>query len=415
MKCCRWSASSDGSSSNTSSNVPIRPSSTDASAGKVKSVDRRGITTFFGMTLLSTTGYNMTIPTIYLFAKQLGASVEEIGLISALGSFARLFLRVPAGAASDRLGGRSLVQLGCVLISGALFLLFVATSTLHVLGGVLLSTVGSTLIFSVGITMAAGIYGSRTAAGVSLYLLICSVSFFLAPLLCSILLLGISIRETYIVACAISLGGIVASGLVSRRTVKRQSTKISQSLSNILKNRTQIDGLLLQAAFSILFIAIFVFFPLYGEDELHLSSSEISAIFSVYSFAMIVIRIVLPRLLVRIGDRILISASFLEFAGLMILLPFIKSLPVLFLIMFITGVAHGIVFPTIAAVVAKASKPTELGLANALNMAMGDIVGIVGPLPITTLITALGFNALYIALAVSFTAVAAYVMTLAKL
>jgi len=99
----------------------------------------------------------------------------------------------------------------------------------------------------------------------------------------------------------------------------------------------------------------------------------------------------------------------------MILLPFIRNLPVLFLIMFITGVAHGIVFPTIAAVVAKASKPTELGLANALNMAMGDIVGIVGPLPITALITALGFNALYIALAVSFTAVAAYVMTLAKL
>jgi MFS family permease len=356
------------------------------------------------MTLLSTTGYNMTIPTIYLFAGQLGASVEEIGLIAALGSFVRLFLRVPAGAASDRFGGKSLMQLGCV-----------ASSTAHIVGGVLLGTAGTTLIFSIGITAAAGIYGSRTSAGVSLYLLICSVSFFLAPLLCSILLLGISIRYTYIVACAISLGGIAASGLISKRTVKKQPIRLVQSLTGVLRNRMQMDGLILQAAFSILFIAVFVFFPLYGESELHLSSSEISAVFSVYSFAMIVIRVALPRLMIKVGDKILVSVSFLEFSGLMILLPFLRELPVLFLVMFVTGVAHGMVFPTIATIVAKASKPTELGLANALNMAIGDIVGIVGPLPITALITACGFNALYIALAVGFAAVATYVVALTRL
>lgn len=389
--------------------------SADTSISGVKSPNKSGVAAFQAMTLFSTTAFNMTLPTIYLFANQLGASVEEIGLIATVTSLTRLVLRVPIGIASDRFGGRFLMQVGCVLVSASLALLYLAMNPVHVMIGALINTIGSTLIFSVGLTVAAGIYRSSPEVGVSFFLLVCSTSFFIAPLLCSILLLAVSIRDTYLVASAIGLIGIAASGLVLKSARTTKSIRIKQSLASILRNRTQVDALLMQVAFSAIFVVLFVFFPLYSAGELGLSSSEISGLFSIYSFAMVVMRLVLPRLMVRIGDRTLMFVSFLDFVALMILLPFIRNLIVLSLVMFVSGLGHGVIFADIAAVVARASKPTELGLANALNMGIGDLVGIVGPVPITVIITSFGFNALFFTLAAAMAIVAFYVATLAKL
>lgn len=184
---------------------------------------------------------------------------------------------------------------------------------------------------------------------------------------------------------------------------------------SILSNRTLIDGLILQVAFSLFYTVISVFFPLYESDALAFSSSEIAAIFSAYSFAIVLMRIILPRLIARIGNRILMFVSFLDLVGLMVLLPFLRNLIILSLAMFLSGLGHGIIFAVIATVVARASKPKELGLSNALNMGIGDLVGVIGPFPITVLITSFGFSALFYTVAVCMVIVAAYVAALAKL
>jgi len=397
------------------SNNCERHSTGDVSASGAAGWSKLGVVAFRLMTLLSTIAYNMTLPTIYLFASQLGASVEQVGLIATITNLARLVLRVPIGFVSDKFGGRFMMRLGCILVSIALFLLYIAGNLIHVVGGALLNTVGATLIFSVGLTMAVEINRQQPEMGVSIYLVVCSASFFIAPLLCSMLLLAIQIRDTYLVASAIGLVSVVASGLVQKSLVKREPIKVRQSLVSILSNRTLIDGLILQAAFSVFFTVIFVFFPLYGSDELGLSSSEISAVFSIYSSAIVLMRIVLPRLMAKIGNRILMFVSFLDFVGLMALLPFLRNLIILSLAVFLAGLGHGIIFAIIATVVARASKPRELGLSNGLNMGMGDVVGIVGPFPITVLITSFGFSALFYTIAVAMVIVAAYVATLAKL
>jgi MFS family permease len=387
----------------------------DVSSSGAAGRNKTAIAAFRLMTLLSTTAYNMTLPTIYLFASQLGASVEEVGLIATIANLARFALRVPIGFVSDKFGGRFMMRLGCVLVSIALFLLYVAGNLLHVISGAVLSTIGSTLIFSAGLTMAVEINRQEPEMGVSIYLVVCSASFFIAPLLCSILLLTLEIRDTYLVASAIGLASVIASGLVQRSLVKRESVKVRQSLVSILSNRTLIDGLILQVAFSLFYTVISVFFPLYESDALAFSSSEIAAIFSAYSFAIVLMRIILPRLIARIGNRILMFVSFLDLVGLMVLLPFLRNLIILSLAMFLSGLGHGIIFAVIATVVARASKPKELGLSNALNMGIGDLVGVIGPFPITVLITSFGFSALFYTVAVCMVIVAAYVAALAKL
>jgi MFS family permease len=367
------------------------------------------------MTLLSTTAFNMTLPTIYLFASQLGASIEEVGLVATITSIARLALRVPIGIAADKFGGRFLMRLGCFLVTIALSLLYLAADLTHVMSGALLSTIGASLIYSVGLTMAVEIDRSKPEIGVSIYLLVCSASFFIAPLLCSILLLAVPIRDTYVVGSAVGLLSATASILVRKTRVRRESINVRQSLISVFRNRTLVDGLILQAAFSVIFIVVFVFFPLYGKEELGLSSSEISAVFSVYSLAIVLVRLVLPRLIAKVGERTLMFISFLDFVALMALLPFLRGMIVLSLVMFVSGLGHGVIFATIAMVVAKASKPKELGLANSLNMGMGDIVGILGPAPMTVIIASLGYGGLFLILAVGMAIVAAYVVALAKL
>jgi MFS family permease len=109
---------------------------------------QRPIFILLGLNLLTLIASNMTTPTLYLYALELGASVAYVGIIASVTSIARLVSRIPIGLVSDRFGRRPIMRIGALGIAASLMLLYLADKPLNVLLGSIINALGLTAIFT---------------------------------------------------------------------------------------------------------------------------------------------------------------------------------------------------------------------------------------------------------------------------
>ena len=360
----------------------------------------RSMFTLVGLALFAMVASNMITPTLYLYAAELGASLAFIGLIASAASAARLFSRIPMGLLSDRFGRRPLIRLGTIGVVGSLLMLYLALAPPQVLVAYAINTLAFMTIFTIGLTMASEIYSSHKVTGVSLFALSSSVAMFIAPGICSLLLLQFQIRETYLVASLIGLGGVLCSARTSAAPRSRTSMNIRRSLKNVLKDENVRFSAILEMFFSLGVNSIFIFLPLYLSDAFQFTSAEISLLFAVYSLAMVSIRIPLPRILRRLDERSMIGLGFFEYAAALMALPFSSSLVHFSMLLFASGMAHGIIFPSMALVVSR-SGSLDLGLANSVYLGIGDLITIVAPPIVASFVQMLGYGPVYLATSIA--------------
>jgi len=223
--------------------------------------DQRSMLTLVGLALFAMVASNMITPTLYLYAAELGASLAFIGLIASAASAARLFSRIPMGLLSDRFGRRPMIRIGAFGVVGSLLMLYLALAPSQVLVAYAVNTLAFMAIFTIGLTMASEIYSSRRATGVSLFALSSSLAMFIAPGICSLLLLQFRIRETYLIASLIGLGGVLCSTLIAASPRSRTSLNIKRSLKNVLKDENVRFSAILEMFFSLGVNSIFIFLP----------------------------------------------------------------------------------------------------------------------------------------------------------
>jgi MFS family permease len=336
----------------------------------------------------------MTTPTLYLYALELGASVAYVGIIASVTSVARLVSRIPIGLVSDRFGRRPIMRIGALGIAASLMLLYLADKPLNVLLGSIINALGLTAIFTIGLTMASESQSSRKATGVSFFALASSLAMVIAPGTCSLLLLVLRIRTTYLIGALIGLGGILCSIPLAALPSLRKAFDIRGSLKSLLKDKRVQFVATVEAFFSLAFNSIFVFFPLYLSEEFQLTSAEISFLLTMYSLAMLTVRLPLPRILRRIEEKTIICLGFVDFALVLMILPFSNTFVHFSALMLAAGTAHGLLFPSMALVVSRSSR-LDLGLANSLYLCAGDVVSIVAPIGIALLIEASGYGSFY--------------------
>jgi len=336
----------------------------------------------------------MITPTPYLYAAELGASLAFIGLIASAASAARLLSRIPMGLLSDRFGRRPLIRLGTLGVVGSLPVLYLALVPYQVLIAYVVNTLAFLSIFTIGLTLASEIYSSRKATGVSLFALSSSLAMFIAPGICGFLLLRFHIRETYLFASLIGLGGILCSMRVAASPGSRASLNIRVSLRNVLKDDNIRFAAVLETFFALGFNSIFIFLPLYLSERFRLTSAEISFLVAIYSLAMVSIRFPLPRLLQRVEEKGMTALAFFEYAVAPMAMPFGSSLVHFSVLLFAAGMAHGMIFPSMALVVSRSSH-LDLALANSAYLGVGDMVTVVAPPVIVLFIQASGYSSIY--------------------
>jgi len=373
------------------------------------SANQRSMFTLVGLTLFAMVASNMITPTLYLYAAELGASLAFIGLIASAASVVRLLSRIPMGLLSDRFGRRPLIRLGTLGVVGSLLMLYLALAPSQVLIAYAVNTLAFMSIFTIGLTMASEIYSSRKATGVSLFALSSSLAMFIAPGICSFLLLQYRIRETYLFASLIGLGGVLCSIRVADSPGSRASLNIRGSLGNVLKDENVRFVAVLEAFFALGFNSIFIFLPLYLSERFQLTSAEISFLVAMYSLAMVSIRLPLPMLLQRLEEKTMTAVAFLEYAVALMAMPFGNSLIHFSVLLFVAGMAHGMIFPSMALVVSRSSH-LDLALANSVYLGVGDVVTIAAPPVIVLFIQVFGYSPVYAATSIGMMIGVAYVL-----
>jgi len=371
--------------------------------------DQRSMFTLVGLTLFAMVASNMITPTLYLYAAELGASLAFIGLIASAASGVRLLSRVPMGLLSDRFGRRPLIRIGTLGVVGSLLMLYLALAPSQVLIAYVVNTLAFMSIFTIGLTMASEIYSARKATGVSLFALSSSLAMFIAPGICGLLLLQFRIRETYLFASLIGLGGLLCSARVAASPGSRASLSIRGSLGNVLKDENIRFAAVLETFFALGFNSIFIFLPLYLSERFRLTSAEISFLVAIYSLAMVSIRLPLPKLLQRIEEKSMTALAFLEYAVALMAMPFGNSLVHFSVLLFAAGMAHGMIFPSMALVVSRSSH-LDLALANSVYLGVGDMVTVIAPPVIVTFIQAFGYSSIYPAASIGMLIGVAYAM-----
>src|SRR5829696_1844030 len=118
--------------------------------GTVRAGTGNGTHTLFRMCAAASLAYcsyaMCRSPLLPLFARQLGADVQMVGLVSAASTLTGMFLKLPAGALSDVLGRRVLLIAGSIVFAVMPFT-YLAVASVGVLIGIRAIHGSATAIF----------------------------------------------------------------------------------------------------------------------------------------------------------------------------------------------------------------------------------------------------------------------------
>ncbi|WP_342046207.1 MFS transporter [Bacillus sp. OTU530] len=285
-------------------------------------------------------------PLIPLYARDLGASHAEIGVIVALFSFLPLFLSIKAGKIIDRIGVRSPLIFG--ILSGSLSMIILAI--FNNLVGIYISQIFSglaQLIFVLAIQAYAGLFSKSKLREyfIAVFSIAVAAGSFVGPLISG----GLSdlLSNTYaffvlgiVILLAVPLSFLLRNLQVKKIELVEQGEKGENSFKLLriqdLRKAVLVSSLVLLAK-----DAYIAFFPLLAAEK-GVSTLVIGVIISLNAAAGILIRIILPWVVRRLKRSVIITISIVVAGSIYILNPFVDSVIGLSILAFILGFCSGI-------------------------------------------------------------------------
>ncbi|MEK3934848.1 MFS transporter [Sporosarcina sp. FSL W7-1349] len=286
-------------------------------------------------------------PMTSLFAKQLGASIIEIGLITACFSILPLLLAIFAGRYIDRYGERPPLALGSVGIFLSLCLpyFFPYTSILY-LSQLLLGISQLMAILAIQNGVAKSSEGGSINSSIGSFSLFSSTGMLLGPLLGGYATEHFGFQTSYLLLAFVPLIALVLSFYIVNKNVNQQSEPL-EGKSNV-KELFQISGLRSSLLVSMIVLSaldiFYVYFPLLAQS-LGLSLSEIGWALSAQATANALVRIFMPHLVNKFGITTILWIFMLIGAFGYGMIPFLHGFAAIFLFAFILGTGLGVTQP----------------------------------------------------------------------
>jgi MFS family permease len=334
----------------------------------------------YALTLLNHTAVQGGRVLISLYALKLGADPFAVGLLAAMSSVLPTLLSWQVGRISDRFGSSWPLMLGVVggtlgmlapYFAPGLPALYVAAVT----NGMLLAFCGVSLQNLVGLLSLRG----ELSRNFSNFSLMASIATFAGPLFA-----GFSIDFAGPAAACLCLallsfapivlltvwGGVLPGGA--------RDVPPSGSIRELLTD-SGLWRVLVTSSLVVTGVALFQFYlPVYGHG-IGLSASAIGVVLAIFAAAAFVVRVILPRLIGRLGERKLLAyAFFLGAAGLMAV-PFFKSVVALGLASFAFGLGMGCGQPVTMMMTFSGSAEGRSGEALGLRVTANHLARMVGP------------------------------------
>jgi MFS family permease len=345
------------------------------------------------LAILNNIGLKGSKVLVALYAIDLGASPLAIGALVSTYAIFPLVLAVYAGRVSDRFGPRSPMMLGSFGVAAGLILPVVAPSlaTLYVA----CALIGmSSLFFQVSVHNLVGSLGEahERTANFGTFSLGASISGFVAPVLVGFAVDHSGHLSAYAALALVSvLPGVVLAGgarFIPKRVRsehEKQPGGVRELIANPALRRTFITGGLIITG-----IDLFGFYlPIYGRS-IGLSASTIGMVLGMQAVAAFVVRLWMPRLAMRFGERRLLAASLLVAGVTYLSFPMVHNAFVLGLMSFVLGLGLGSGQPLSIILTYNDSPPGRAGEALGLRLAVNKLTQIAVPLVFGSLGTAAG-------------------------
>jgi len=310
--------------------------------------------------------------TTTLFALQLGASEFTVGVLMSLFALLPTFLSVSAGRLIDRTGPlRPLeVSMGALALAAALPFAFPSLVTLYFSTSLL----GVSFMYvHIAMNSVFGAHGSpeQRAVNFSWLALGFSISNSIGPLVAGYAIDGLGHARAFAVL-AVFPAIALALLWVRKEPLPRPEHVPLAKRSGVL-DLLRIPGLRQTFWVSLLLATgwdLYTFIvPLYGA-RIGLSAAAIGVILSTFALATFTVRLVMPLLIKRLKQWVVIFCALAISGSCYLLFPFAQSVPPLLLLSFVLGLGLGSAQPVIMSLLYAASPPGRQGEAVGLRTSL---------------------------------------------
>jgi len=337
-------------------------------------------------------------PMTSLFAKNLDASMLEIGFLTACYSVVPLILAMAMGRLIDRLGEKIPLIIGSVGITLSLLLLFFCPilPTMYlsqlIMGG---SQLFSLVAIQNSLARSTSSVGRDKAMGnLSLF---ASIGLLLGPLVGGYLSENYGFQLTYLLITPLSILCIIVSfiGLSSKEKVSNSSSEKTERKNSLLS----LPGLRRPIIISMLCMAVadlfYAYFPLFA-SSIGLSPSQIGWIFAIQGTTSALARVFMPRLVENYGRTrtlwVFMSIGALAYGSL----PFLHQYHFIFIISAILGAGLGVAQPLTLILSYNSAPKGRTGEALALRLPANRLAQVTLPFLFAGISSLIGLGAIFV-------------------
>jgi MFS family permease len=349
-------------------------------------------------------GSSLLNPLLSIFAKDLGATGVQIGLVVSGYWIARVLMEIPAGFLSSKFGYYRLLVIGLSLSAAGSFLCSFAAEPYVLTLARAVTGFGAPLYFGVAMTLVVNLFDDRRrGSAMGIFQGLEFIGSFIGATFSGYVVALLDFRRSFVLSGIISTIAVVL--IVLPENVRKMETKKGDpespafklsTIRNVLRSR---NLLIASSAIFAEFImgtgVLFTIFPIYAKEQLGISIEEIGLLMGArsagYSLAMLSMGYVSDRL----GRRPVLLFGLALTGILAIFLSMTNVALLLATVIFFVGVSTGAIWIVCPVLAAEGVSPLERGPAIGTYRTFLDLGSVFGPITMTAVQAGFGFNACF--------------------
>lgn len=338
-------------------------------------------------------GFQMTMPTIPLFVKELGGSDQLVGMVVGIFTFSALLFRPFAGHMLESKGRGFVYMLGLLIfvlsigaygLIASILLLFIIR-VIQGIGWGFSTTAGGTIATDV-------IPPRRRGEGMGYFGLSGNIALAFGPALGLSLVGTISFSQLFFICAVLGLIAFILSSRIHYKKVDQSSNKSTTVKFDIFE-KTAIQPSVLLFFITVTFGGIATFLPLHAIEK---NVEGIQLYFLVYAIFLMISRTFAGKIYDKRGHLYVFVPGTLLVFGAMLLLAWLPSTTVLLIGAALYGLGFGSVQPALQAWSVENADNNRKGMANATFFSFFDLGIGVGAIVFGQFAYYLGYASIYL-------------------
>ena len=338
-------------------------------------------------------GFQMTLPTLPLFVKELGGSDQLIGIIIGIFTFSALLFRPYAGKALETKGRQLVYMVGLVIfvISVGSYAFIVSIGLLVIMR--IVQGIGWGFSTTATSTIATDLVPpERRGEGLGYFGLSGNLALAFGPALGLTLVGIISFTSLFLISAALGFVAFLLSTIIRYKKVE-ESVHQTVTVKFDIFEKTAVQPSVLLFFITVTFGGIASFLPLYATQK---GIASIELYFLVYAIFLMVSRTFAGKIYDKKGHLyVFLPGTVLIFVA-MLLLSWLPSTFVMLIAAALYGLGFGSVQPALQAWAVDKSPDNRKGMANATFFSFFDLGIGIGAMVFGQLASFYGYHAIYL-------------------